>query len=48
MNASGMMNLHQSITQILLAYLVNHQIGSDVIFDEGAALSDLYERLAEV
>lgn len=34
MNASGMMNLHQSITQILLAYLVNHQIGSDVIFDE--------------
>ena len=34
MNASGMMNLHQSITQLLLAYLVNHQIGSDVIFDE--------------
>lgn len=34
MNASDMMNLHQSVTQLLLLYLVNHQIGSDLIFDE--------------
>lgn len=34
MNASSMMNLHQSVTQLLLLYLVNHQIGSDVIFDD--------------
>lgn len=32
MNASGMMNLHQSVTQLLLVYLVNHQIGSEMIF----------------
>lgn len=35
MNASGMMKLHQSITELILAYLVNHQIGGDNIFDEG-------------
>lgn len=34
MNASGMINLHQSITQLILAYLVDHQIGSDRIFDD--------------
>lgn len=34
MNASGMMNLHQSVTQLLLVYLVNHQIGSEMIFDD--------------
>jgi two-component system response regulator YesN len=33
MNATGMMNLHQSVTQLLLVYLVNHQIGSEQIFD---------------
>ncbi len=33
-NASGMMNLHQSVTQLLLSYLVEQQIGSDLIFDE--------------
>ncbi len=33
-NASGMMNLHQSITQLLLSYLVDQQIGSERIFDE--------------
>ncbi len=35
MNASGMMNLHQSVTQLLLLYLVDHQIGSEQVFDEG-------------
>lgn len=34
MNASDMINLHQSITQLLLVYLVDHQIGSDKVFDE--------------
>lgn len=34
MNAAGLMNLHQSITQLLLVYLVNHQIGSELIFDD--------------
>ena len=34
MNASSMMNLHQSVTQIILLYLVDHQISSDRIFDE--------------
>lgn len=33
MNAASMMRLHQSVTQLLLLYLVNHQIGSDRIFD---------------
>lgn len=33
MNATDMMNLHQSITQLLLLYLVDRQIGSDMIFD---------------
>lgn len=33
MNASGMMDLHQSITQLLLSWLVDHQVGSDRIFD---------------
>lgn len=34
MNASDMVNLHQSITQLLLVYLVDRQIGSDRVFDE--------------
>lgn len=34
MNASDMINLHQSITQLILVYLVDHQIGSDRVFDE--------------
>ncbi|MCM1026698.1 MAG: response regulator [Roseburia sp.] len=34
MNASDMMNLHQSVTQLLLSYLVERQIGSDLVFDE--------------
>lgn len=34
MNAAGMMNLHQRVTQLLLLYMVDHQIGSDMIFDE--------------
>jgi YesN/AraC family two-component response regulator len=34
MKASGLMNLHQSVTQLLLVYLINHQIGSEYIFDE--------------
>ncbi len=34
MNASNMINLHQSITQLILVYLVDHQIGSDRVFDE--------------
>lgn len=34
MNASALMKLHQSITELLLVYFINHQIGSDTIFDE--------------
>lgn len=34
MNAASMMKLHQSVTQLLLLYLVNHQIRSDSVFDE--------------
>lgn len=34
MNASVMMELHQKITQLLLLYLVGHQIGSEKIFDD--------------
>lgn len=34
MNASSMMRLHQDITQLLLVYLVDHQIASDAIFNE--------------
>ena len=33
-NAIDIMNLHQSITQLLLSYLVDRQIGSDLIFDD--------------
>lgn len=40
MNATDMMNLHQSITQLLLLYLVNRQIGSDMIFDEELSYLD--------
>lgn len=33
MNASTMMKLHENITQMILLYLVNNHIASDVIFD---------------
>lgn len=34
MNADTMIKMHQQITELLLVYLVNHQISSDMIFDK--------------